>query len=438
MARAPLQLAPPPGGELPPDLSWKEKLIYDGRGGLKDCRENVVHMLRHHEEWREVLAADVFAKRIVTRKASPLGHEPGHVWTPDDDVELGLWFTQNRREPLLVRSEETLARGVAFVAKESPFHPVREMLEGLEWDYEPRMDSWMAKYLGASPTVYTSRVGRYFLLNLVRRVYEPGCVMRSVVVLEGAQNIGKSTVPRLLAQPWFSDTLFDLTSKDVFQLIQGVWLYEVSELDSFSKADATRVKAFISSTKDRFRAPYDRAPQDQPREACFVATTNASEYLRDWTGNTRFHPVLCAEIDLAGLAKVRDQLLAEAAAIYRAGGEAARAYPTRSEEEEYFAPEQEQRLSMHPWFYEISDWLAENTHVDSVTVNEVIRGALHIGVSDMGRNAMAEQIVGKTLSKLGWTRRRDTKPDAGGQRPWRWYRPPRAEPPKVDPDEVPF
>lgn len=430
-----LHLVAPPGGEEPPSRKWREQLVYDGRGGLKDCRENVVYILRNHPAWLGVLAADVFAKRIVARKISPLGHQAGDLWTPDHDIELGLWLTQ--QEHLLVRSEDTMARAAAFVAKENPFHPVREFLEPLEWDRSPRIASWPAKYLGAPATTYASLVGQYFLVNLVRRIFEPGCVMRSVVVLEGAQDIGKSTVPRLLAQPWFSDSLFDLSNKDIYQLIQGVWLYEVSELDGFSKADATKVKAFISSTKDRYRAPYDRAPQDQPRETCFIATTNATEYLRDWTGNTRFHPLQCGQIDLAGLAAVREQLFAEAVALLRAGGESARAYPTREEAQNYFEPEQEQRVSVHPWVNVIAAWLDENSTEDGLLVNDVIKGALHIAIADMGRNQSAEQIVTRTLGKLGWTRRRESKADANGYRAMRWYRPV-AEPVKVDPDEVPF
>lgn len=420
---------------LAPVDRWRAQLIYT-RDGLKDCRENVIYVLEGHPAWVGVLGADTFAKRIVVRKASPLGQAPGTVWAPDDDVRFGLWLTDQER--LVVRSEEVIARAVSYVARRAPFHPLQEHLRGLAWDQQPRLDTWAATYLGAQPTQYVSRVGRYFLISLVRRAFEPGCVMRSVPVLEGKQNIGKSTIARLLAQPWFSDSLFDLSNKDVYQLIQGVWLYEVSELDGFTKAEATRVKAFISSTKDRFRAPYERAPEDHPRETCFVATTNAEEYLRDWTGNTRFWPITCGTIDLDAFAQVRDQLLAEAVALYLAGGDAARSHPTRAEEDEIFRPEQDQRLAVHPWHYVISDWLVEHQEIESVTTNEILKGALHMGAIDMGRAPLVTQIVGGTMKRLGWERRKDGGKAADGKRAYRWHRPEPVQAPPVKPDEVPF
>jgi putative DNA primase/helicase len=414
---------------------WRAQLIFT-RDGVKDCRENVIYILEGHPAWQGVLGADTFSKRIVVRKPSPIGHAAGAVWTPDDDVRFGLWLTGQER--LTVRSEDVIARAVAYVARKSPFHPLQEHLHSLAWDQTSRLDHWAADYLGAKATQYVSRVGRYFLISLVRRAFEPGCVMRSVPVLEGKQNIGKSTIARLLAQPWFSDSLFDLSNKDVYQLIQGVWLYEVSELDGFTKAEATRVKAFISSTKDRFRAPYERAPEDHARETCFVATTNAEEYLRDWTGNTRFWPITCGTIELDAFQKVRDQLLAEAVAVYTAGGDPARSHPTREEEEETFRPEQDRRLAMHPWHFVVADWLSDHAEIESCTTNEILKGALHMGAIDMGRSPAVTQIVGGTMKRLGWERRKDGAKGPDGGRAYRWHRPPVQPVAPPAPDEVPF
>lgn len=413
------------------DEQWRGQLIQT-RDGLKDCRENVIYILNGHPGWKGVLAADIFAKRIVIRKDSPLGHVQGEVWGEDDDVRLGLWLTE--REHLVIRNEETIARAVGYVAREAPVHPLREFLRSIKWDKKRRVDAWATTYLGAPSTQYVSRVGRYFLLNMIRRAFEPGCVMRSVPVLEGPQNIGKSTISRLLAQPWFADTAFDLSNKDAYQVIQGIWLYEVSELDSFGKADTTKVKAFVSSTLDRYRAPYERNPRDQPRETCFVATTNASEYLRDWTGNTRFWPIACGVIDLEGFTKVREQLLAEALAIYDAGGDEARSYPTRQEEMDLFQPEQDARMALHPWFNVIDHWLEEHGHIDAIGTSELMKDCLHMSTAEMGKTPGAPQVIGSVMKRLGWERKRAGR--AG--RDYKYHRPEKAPAPKLNPDEVPF
>ena len=37
---------------------------------------------------------------------------------------------------------------------------------------------------------------------------------------------------------------------------RGVWIIELSELDSLSHSEVARIKAFMSRTTDRFRPPY--------------------------------------------------------------------------------------------------------------------------------------------------------------------------------------
>lgn len=423
------------GGSFTGDDAWRSRLVFT-RDGMKDCRENVIYILHGHPAWRGALAADTFARRIVATRDTPLGHKRGEPWTPKDYTRLGMWMWEN--ESITIRRIETMAEGVGHVAEATRIHPLQDWLNDLQWDGEARIDAWLATYLGCAQGEYSLKVGRYFLLNMIRRAFMPGCVMRSVLVLEGAQNIGKSTIARLLASPWFSDTPFRVGDKDAYQVLQGNWVYEISELDAFSRSEASAVKAFVSSTKDRFRAPYEREVADHPRQVCFIATTNAREYLKDWTGNTRFWPMRCgARIDLEGFASVRDQLVAEAVTIYRAGGLAAVTYPDAAEDERLFEPERAIRMSVHPWFGIVAKYLRENTDIKSVTVSDLLGECFKMSAAEMGRDAQAEQRVGRALQKLGWDKKRDPRPDVDGTRASRWYRP---EPEAVEGGdvEIPF
>jgi putative DNA primase/helicase len=416
------------------DSAWRRALVYAGKG-LKDCRENVIYLLRDHPAWRGVVGADAFAKRIVTRKPSPIGHTTGAEWSQDDDVRLGLWLAE--QEGLLVRSLDTIRGAVQHVAALSKFHPVREFLELIEWDGVHRVDEWAVHFLGAADTPYHRLVGRFFLINLVRRVYEPGCIMRSLPVLEGAQDRGKSTALRLLAQPWFSDTPFKVGDKDSYQQIQGVMVYEISELESFTRAEATAVKAFVSSTEDNFRAPYERQNEKHKRQTVFAATTNAVEYLKDWTGNTRFWPLACGQrIDLDGIGNGREQLLAEALALYRRREPT---YPTHEQQAELFAPEQERRMLSHPWqdiIVEKLDYDADWKYRDTVTVREVMDKVLRMDLSRVNAQGGEAQRVGQILHALGWKKRRLLE---GGARAWTWARPEKPKQPvSADADDIPF
>lgn len=416
--------------------AWRSQLLWS-RDGMLDCRENVIYILRDHPAWAGVLAVDDFAKRLVFRKPPPIDGKVGEPWTGQHDSALGLWLCQ--AEGLRIRSTETMATAAAYVGALNKFHPLREYLDGLVHDGTPRLDTWAARYLGAEASEYASRVGRYFLLNMVRRAFEPGCIMRSVPVLEGRQNIGKSRALRTLAHPYFSDTPFKIGEKDSYQQIQGIWLYEIAELQSFRGREAEEVKAFVSSTRDRFRAPYARAPEDHDRQTVFAATTNVTEWARDYTGSTRFWPLALGQVDLDALAADRDQLLAEAVNLYRAGGEVARAYPTADEEKRLFAPQQALRLSVHPWVDVIAEYLDDHPEITQTTTRKVLEDCLGLRAMDMGRDSQAEQRVSKTLAilgwRLGWHRPEGSK---GTAKCWRRPEAEKVDEPAEDDPPIPF
>jgi Virulence-associated protein E-like domain len=201
------------------------------------------------------------------------------------------------------------------------FDPVRDYLDELVWDGVKRLDSWLVRYCKAEDTSLNRAIGRKMLVAGVRRVREPGCKFDYIVVLEGAQGVGKSTLLKLLAgEDNFSDNeILGLYKREQQEAIQGVWIYEVAELEGLVKSEVTKVKLFASKTVDSARPAYGRSRVDRPRRCIFVATTNEDTYLRDTTGNRRFWPVRVGTIDLVAVKRDRDQLWAEAAAAEASG-----------------------------------------------------------------------------------------------------------------------
>jgi predicted P-loop ATPase len=187
------------------------------------------------------------------------------------------------------------------------FNPVVDWLDRLEWDGVPRLDGWLTCYLGAANTPLNAAIGRKTLCAMVRRARQPGCKFDHVMVLEGREDIGKSTVVRLLGSgpgaEYFSDaTILDVKDKEQQELTRGVWAYEIGELTGIRKADVERVRQFISRQSDKARAAYAHYVVDQHRQCVFIGTTNDQEYLTSQTGNRRFWPVACGDaIDLDGL-----------------------------------------------------------------------------------------------------------------------------------------
>lgn len=204
-------------------------------------------------------------------------------------------------------------------------HPVREYLDAKQkaWDGIKRVDTWMVDYLGAPDTAYVRAVSRIFLVAAVRRVRHPGCKFDELVVLEGDQGSGKSTVLKRLAvnEDWFTDDLpLNADGKRMIEQTRGKWIIECGELKGMRKNDVESLKATLSRTHDRARLAWGRIAGDVPRQWVGAGTTNSRKYLRDQTGNRRFWGVPTGDINLAGFTReVVDQLWGEAAALEAEG-----------------------------------------------------------------------------------------------------------------------
>jgi hypothetical protein len=194
------------------------------------------------------------------------------------------------------------------------FNPILDYLGALRWDGTERLDNWLITYLGAADTELHREFGRLALLAAVRRVRRPGTKFDQIIVLEGPMGTQKSKAIELMAGPEnFSDqAILGKSDKEVQELLQGIWLYEISELVNIRQTETEHIKAFASRTIDRARKAYGRFRHDQPRTPIMFATTNNTEYLKE--ADRRFWPVRTTVVDIDTLGRDRDQLWAEAAA----------------------------------------------------------------------------------------------------------------------------
>ncbi len=225
------------------------------RGGAKPSLANGIEAFRAAPEWRGVLAFNIFMSAVVMLKAPPWepqsGTWPETEWTDLHDIQAANWL---QRQGIQV-SVVVTGQAVQVAAYDRCFHPVRDRLDALSWDGEPRLDNWLVTYLGVEATRFARAVGRRFLLSSVARVYDPGFMADSVLVLEGPQGQHKSSALRVMYEPWFSDELADLKSKDAAQQTRGVWLIELAEYGTLPREDIGRVKAFVARREDRYRRP---------------------------------------------------------------------------------------------------------------------------------------------------------------------------------------
>ncbi|MEM8835105.1 MAG: VapE domain-containing protein [Planctomycetota bacterium] len=292
---------------------------------------------------------------------------------------------------------------VADVSIENGRHPVREYLDALTWDGEPRLSTWLSTYLGAPDSDYTRAVGRLVLVAAVRRVRRPGAKFDEMLVLEGRQGGGKSTALATLAvrDDWFVDDIpLNADTKRQMEVLAGRWIVEAGELKGMRKGDVEALKSFLSRTHDRARLAYGRATTELPRQCVIIGTTNAEQYLRDPTGNRRFWPVATSEIEVTALRRDRDQLWAEAS-IAEAAGESIRLDPSLYE---VAAAEAESRERPNAYVEPLSEALAD---IEGKIASEDLWRLL--GLVDAGRRTQQNNDdFGDAMRRIGWekTRRR--------------------------------
>jgi predicted P-loop ATPase len=245
-----------------------------------------------------------------------------------------------------------------------------------------------------------------FLISMIARVFNPGCKVDHLLVLEGPQGARKSTACGILGGRWFSDAMPDITQgKEASAHLAGKWLIEVGEMHAMGRAEATLLKSFITRTTERYRPPYGRMEIVQDRQCVFIATTNESAYLKDATGGRRFWPVKVGAIDTDALAQDRDQLFAEALVAFR---NREQWWPDSLFEREHIAPEQEERFEGDAWEQAIAEYFT--TH-QQATVSEVAQGALgfetaKIGTADQRRITSILEHLGLVRQPQHWTGKR--------------------------------
>lgn len=397
---------------------WRTRLGRTQTGSFKGDTRNIYIILSNDDAWQGVLGWCEFSSRVVKRGELPFAvgaNEPiNNEWRDDDTSRTDVWLAEKYG---ISAKDSIIDKAIDLAARDNAFHPVRDYLNSLEWDGNPRVDVWLSICLGAEQSEYTRAVGAKFLLGAVARVMEYPTKHDSVLILEGKQGAGKSTVFKILGGQWYSDTHFALGEKDGYQQMQGVWIVELAELDSFNKAESTRAKQFFASETDRYRPSYGRRVHEYARQCVFAGTTNQDNYLIDPTGNRRYWPVHCRKIDLDALRTWRDQLWAEAVTRYRQGER----WHVHDNELHLFESEQENRYMSDPWESLVEDWLDEpvQTNTRDFTMAEIFQGALGMEPGHMRKPE--QHRLAQILTRLGFKRAKLRLPS--GRRKWAYRRP---------------
>jgi hypothetical protein len=190
-------------------------------------------------------------------------------------------------------------------AEQNRFHPIRDYLNGLEWDGVDRFHL-ITEYIRDEQGISGELVKR-FMIGAVSRALTPSFLQGAkqqnpMLVLVGGQGLGKSVL-----SAWIGSVLPDLfmkgpinpDDKDDKILAVSSFIWEVEELDgTISRADRPRLKARLTRTHETFRPPYGRFEIKKPLSVSYIGTVNndGSGFLDDPTGNRRYRILRLVEV----------------------------------------------------------------------------------------------------------------------------------------------
>jgi predicted P-loop ATPase len=388
--------------------NWTDNLKTTDKGAVRPILANLILFLRHHPDWQNVLAFDEFASQVVIRNLPPWGPEaPDCPWTDHYEALTRSWFEQQDIFP----NWGNVGRAVQTAARGNKYHPVRNQLDCLAWDGEERIDTWLPTFFNTEDTPYARAIGPRFLISAVARIYDPGCKVDHMLVLEGPQRKLKSQAVEALFAPWFTDQLSAIHSKDASIEISGVWAFEIAEMEILRKVSSGAKKVFLSRKVERFRPVHGKYAVKVPRQCVFIGSLNpppGGKYLTDETGDRRLWPVACrGMVDLAGIKAHRDQIWAEAVARFKRGDP----WWLETETLEALATdEQAARFVTDSWHDDVADFVGTR---DVVCREEIMKA---LGV----RGHSAEIRVAKILGRLNFEKHRGTHPGTGKRQNQYW------------------
>lgn len=176
-----------------------------------------------------------------------------------------------------------------------------------EWDGRGRMKKKLIELFELRDTPLIQNVGQYFWLSLFNRVMIPGSLAPIAIALIGAQGCGKSLFAKRLCQ-----IITGNNEADSVQLnLDGDWMEflraitgnsviaTVGEMAGFTRADTNKIKDITTRVSDQMHQKFEGTFQQQ-RQWIMMLDGNKYELQRDETGNRRFMPLFCGQLEDVG------------------------------------------------------------------------------------------------------------------------------------------
>lgn len=299
--------------ETEKSTAWRKVLLTDGRGVIMKTPDNIIAFLENYPK---------YAGKLKYNEYLRMKEYDGKEFTDfmqstiNNDVFRNLGFS----------NKGWVEDSINEVFDKNRYNPVVNYISNLHWDGKKRIETLFIDLLEADDTELTRVMTEKWMIAAVKRTLEPGCKFDNMIVLQGPQGIGKSSICERLAKGFFSTiSLDEIDNKDIIDKMNKTWIGIIDEMDNFNRKEMSKVKTFLSQCQDTVRLAYARNTSVFTRHCIFIGSTNDDTFLRDSTSSVerRFWIIKCNKTKMDN--KIRkimtdkyvDQLWAEAYWYYK-------------------------------------------------------------------------------------------------------------------------
>lgn len=261
----------------------KTQYELDLNGRVRSSINNYLTYLSQSEKYKDKLRYNEFTKQQEFN---------GRAF---NEFDLNILYNDIERE-LGISSRKKADSALMEVFNKNKYNPIIDYLNSVQWDGEKRIEKLFIDLLDADDTELNRYMTKVWFVAAVKRIFEPGCKFDNMIVLQGEQGIGKTSICDLISLNYSNNiSLNEIGSKDLINKLNRTWIAVVDELDSFNKKEMSNIKTFISTRQDTARLAYGRYAESYLRHNVFIGSTNDTTFLRDNTSivERRFWVIKC-------------------------------------------------------------------------------------------------------------------------------------------------